>query len=112
MYARVTAFDIDLTRIGLDEALERFKSLILPALRQQEGYEGLYVLRTPEGKGLLVSLWTSEEAAAAGIASGYYDEQVRKFLTLYRQPPGREHYEVVLAENPVGAVPGSASTSG
>jgi heme-degrading monooxygenase HmoA len=100
MFARITLFEIDTLRISLDDALERFKELVVPETRKREGYEGLYVMRTPEGKGLIVSLWASEEAATAGIASGYYEEQVAKFLTLYNAPPGREHYEVVFAEAP------------
>lgn len=98
MYARVTQFEIDTVRVSLDEALERFREAVLPEVRKQPGYAGLYVLRTPEGKGVLLSLWETEEAAQAGVESGYYDEQVAKFLLLTRQPPGRDHYEVVLAE--------------
>jgi len=100
MFARITMFEIDTLRISLDDALERFKELVVPEARKREGYEGIYVMRTPEGKGLIVSLWASEEAASAGITSGYYEEQVAKFLTLYHAPPGREHYEVVFAEAP------------
>ena len=100
MFARVTLFEIDTLRVGLDEALARFKEMIVPEARKQEGYEGMYVMRTPEGKGLVMSFWASEEAAAAGVASGYYDEQVAKFVTTYRVPPGREQYEVVVAEAP------------
>lgn len=100
MFARVTLFEIDTLRISLDSALERFKELVVPAARKQEGYEGLYVLRTPEGKGLIMSLWASEEAVMAGMASGYYDEQIAKFVAFFRAPSGRDHYEVVFAEAP------------
>ena len=100
MFARVTLFEIDTLRISLDDALERFKELVVPEVRKQDGYEGMYVLRTPEGKGLIMSLWTNEEAAVAGVASGYYDEQIAKFVSMFRAPTGREHYEVVLAEGP------------
>lgn len=100
MFARVTLFEIDTLRITLDSALERFKELVVPEVRKQEGYEGLYVMRTPEGKGLIVSLWTSEETAIAGVESGYYDEQIAKFVALFRAPAGRDHYEVVFAEPP------------
>ena len=111
MFARVTAFDIDLVRISINEALQRFTDLILPAVRQQPGYEGCYILNTGEGKGLLISLWSTAEAAEAGVASGYYDEQVRQFLTFYRQPPGREHYEVIFTETPAPAdAPSRAAT--
>ena len=100
MFARVTLFEIDTLRISLDDALEQFKELIVPEARKQEGYEGMYVMRTAEGKGVIMSLWASEEAAATGVTSGYYDEQVAKFVALFRAPAGREHYEVVFAEAP------------
>jgi len=100
MFARVTLFEIDTLRISPDDALEQFKKLILPEARKQEGYEGMYVMRTPEGMGLVMSLWADEEAATAGLTSGYYEEQLAKFVTLFRVPPGREHYEVVIAEPP------------
>ena len=100
MFARVTLFEIDTLRISLDDALEQFKELIVPEARKQEGYEGMYVMRTAEGKGVIMSLWASEEAAATGVTSGYYDEQVAKFMAVFRAPAGREHYEVVFAEAP------------
>ncbi len=100
MFARVTLFEIDMLRVSLDDALDQFKALIVPEARKLEGYEGMYVMRTPEGKGLIMSLWTSEEAATAGVTSGYYDEQVAKFMALFRAPAGRENYEVVFAEAP------------
>jgi len=53
---------------------------------------------TPEGKGMLLSLWESEEAASTSISTGFYNEQVQKFLMFLRQAPGREHYEVVYWE--------------
>ena len=102
-YARITLFEIDTLRTSLDAAVDSFKELVVPEARKQEGYEGMYVMRTPEGKGLIMSLWASEDAATAGLTSGYYDEQVAKFVTLFRSPPGREHYEVVIAE-PSGTV--------
>jgi heme-degrading monooxygenase HmoA len=104
MYARATLFEIDTLRIGLDEALERFKELILPALRDQPGYKGVYAMHTPEGRGLLLSLWETEEEARAGIESGYYDEQVSKFVMFTRQAPGRESYEVVYSEAPAASL--------
>jgi heme-degrading monooxygenase HmoA len=106
MHARVTQFDIDTLVISMDRALARFKELVLPVLRQQPGFEGLVVLQNEEGRGILVSFWDSEEAASAGLASGYYDEQVSKFVTLYRQPPGREHFAVTVLEGAPAAALG------
>ena len=51
---------------------------------------------------LAITFWESEEAAEAGVrgTSSFYAEQVEKFVTLYRSPPGRESYEVVVADAP------------
>ena len=98
MYARVTQFDIDTMRIDLDSALDRFKERVLPELRSQPGYRGVYALRTDEGEGLLISLWDSREAADAGLTSGFYDEQISKFVSFYKESPGRHHYLVAFDE--------------
>jgi heme-degrading monooxygenase HmoA len=98
MYSRITLFEMDTLRFDLDDAVERFNDLVLPALRQQPGYAGVYVLVNPDGKGLVMTLWESEEEATAGIRSGFYAAQVEKFVTVFRAPPGREGYDVVLAD--------------
>jgi hypothetical protein len=59
---------------------------------------GVILMRTPDGHGQLISFWDSEESAKAGLISGFYQEQVSKFLTVMRQPPGREQYEVLRVE--------------
>jgi len=100
MFSRVTLFEIDTLRIRVDAALEQFKVLVVPEMKKQEGYEGVYVMATPEGKGLIMTLWASKEAAEAGVESGYYDEQIAKFVALFRAPAGREHYEVIFTEAP------------
>jgi len=102
MIARATLAEIDPVRMGVDQAVAVFRESVVPALREQEGYEGVYVLLSGEGKVLVLTFWDSEEAADAGIAGGrsFYAEQVGKFVTLYRSPPGREMYDVVLADAP------------
>jgi heme-degrading monooxygenase HmoA len=106
MYARVTPFEIDTLRIPLDDAERLFDEQVVPRLRQQSGLTGFFVMRTPEGKGLVVTLWESEQAANAGIESGYYDEQLAHFVTFMRQPPGRDHYQVIRAQVPADALAG------
>ena len=64
---------------------------------------GCYVLTTAEGKALVMTLWSDEEAADAGLASGHYSDQVAKFATFFRSPPGRDTYDVGIAEAPLGA---------
>jgi heme-degrading monooxygenase HmoA len=100
--ARVTTADIDTVRTGVDEAVEVFRDSVLPALHEQPGYEGSYVLLSPEGKALVLTFWATVEDADSGIAGArsFYSEQVAKFATVYRSPPGRESYDVVLAETP------------
>jgi heme-degrading monooxygenase HmoA len=104
MVARVTLAEVDTVRVPLDEAIELYERSVIPALHEQEGYEGVYVLATPEGKALVLSFWEDEEAAAAGVASGFYAEQLEKFVTFFRTPPGREIYDVVVAEAPAAAI--------
>jgi hypothetical protein len=100
MFARVTQFEIDTLRLSMEAGLERFLAVVLPRLKQQPGFEGVYVMHTPDGKGELLTLWSSEEAAQSTLASGFWGEQVSEFVTFMRQAPGREHYEVVYAEAP------------
>jgi heme-degrading monooxygenase HmoA len=62
----------------------------------------VYVLLSDEGKVLALTFWESDEAADAGLrgSRSFYAEQINKFVTLYRSPPGREMYDVVLADAP------------
>jgi hypothetical protein len=99
MYARVTLLEIDTLRVSVDAALEQFHAHTLPQLREQPGYRGVYVLTTPEGKGMLLSLWdTAAQAATEG--GGFYTDELRRFATLFRSPPGREQYSVAYVEEP------------
>jgi hypothetical protein len=103
MYARVTLFEIDTVRYDLDKAVERFTDLVLPELREQPGYEGVYVAAGPEGKGLVMSLWHSEANADAALRGGFYAAQLEKFITVFRAPAGREGYDLVLIDTPAVA---------
>jgi heme-degrading monooxygenase HmoA len=105
MIARVLEGEIDAVRMSLDDAVEVVRGSVVPALRSQEGYGGMYLLLTDEGKALAISLWTTEEASGAGIVGSrpLYEHQIEKFTAIYRTPPGRETYRVALADTP--AVP-------
>ena len=106
MVARVTLAEIDPVRQNPRRAIERFENELIPALHEQEGYEGCYVLLSGEGKVLVLSFWESDEAARATRLSGFYQSQIEKMadFVVYRQAPGREAYEVVVAETPHEAV--------
>jgi heme-degrading monooxygenase HmoA len=103
MIARATLAEIDVVRMRLDDAVQLFEESILPALEERDGFEGVYVLVTPEGKALVLTFWDTKEAADAGLTNGFYAAQVEKFVTVFRSPPGRETYEVVLARTPAHA---------
>jgi heme-degrading monooxygenase HmoA len=98
VYSRVTLLEVDTMRVTVEEAVELFRGVVLPRLRELDGFEGVYVLATQEGKGLLMSLWESEEAAEASTA--FAVEELERYVTMFSAPPGREHYEVVVAETP------------
>jgi heme-degrading monooxygenase HmoA len=102
MIARATMAEIDPVRMSIDDAVELFRESVVPALHEQPGFEGVYVLVSPQGQALVLTFWESEDAADAGLAGSrsFYSEQVEKFVTLFRAPPGRETYEVLLAEEP------------
>ena len=102
MVVRATEAEIDVVRTNPADAIEMFTQAVIPALHEQEGYEGCYVLLSDEGKVLVLSFWESNDAARATRLSGFYQEQVEKLgdLVVYRQAPGREAYDVVVAETP------------
>ena len=100
MYARVTQLEVDPVRTDIRTALQLFKHDVVPMLEQQEGYDGVLVLVTAEGKGLIASLWATESAADAAAEAGFYADVLARYVTLFKSPPGRERYEVVFADIP------------
>ncbi len=105
MVARATLAEIDVVRMSPERAIERFKESVIPALHDEDGYAGCYVLLSEEGKLLVLTFWDSDEQARASRLSGFYQAQIEKFsdLVFFSAPPGREAYDVVLAEAPVAA---------
>jgi heme-degrading monooxygenase HmoA len=104
MVARATIAEIDFLRMSLEDATELFRDSVMAALREQDGYEGCVALVSPQGQALVLTFWHDDEAAESGMAGSrsFYAEQVEKFVTIYRSPPGRERYEVVAADLPAG----------
>jgi hypothetical protein len=98
MYARVTLLEIDTLRATVGEALETFRAQTLERLREQLGYRGVWVLATAEGKALLMSLWETEAQASIDGDHQFYGEELGRFATLFRSPPGRNEYEVMFVD--------------
>lgn len=101
MHSRVTLLEVDTLRHDIDAAVESFNAEVLPRLQELDGYEGVVVMVNPEGPGMIVSFWRDAESMEA--ASGFATGAVERFATLFRSPPGREHYEVRLIDAPTGS---------
>jgi heme-degrading monooxygenase HmoA len=98
MFARLTLLEVDTLRTSMDAAVERFRVEVLPRLKEQDGYDGVLVLTTEEGKAAVVSLWHTKDAAETSETRGFYGEAVGRFTTIFVAPPGRELYEVQVAD--------------
>ena len=96
MYSRVTLLEIDTLRVDIEDAAALFRAQVAPGLAEQEDYEGAVALVTPEGKGMIVTFWDTEEAAED--ASGFASAELERYVTMFRSPPGREVYEVAFAD--------------
>lgn len=103
MYARTTLLEIDTVRVPLDDALDQFETSVVPRLREQPGFCGLYALTTPDGRAMLITFWETAAQAEARTEAGWYPELLAEYTTLFRAPPGREQYEVRVAVPPVPA---------
>lgn len=103
MHARVTQVRIDVEAATVEEVLTRFRAAVLPALQEQPGYRGIYVLGTSAGEGVLVSLWATEQAASAIHEGGWYFEVLQDFATMFREGPDRRSYEVLVTDLPPGS---------
>jgi hypothetical protein len=97
VFARVTQLEIDVMRATVAEATALFEAEVLPALRRRAGFRGAVVLANPMGFGTIVTLWENETDAAPDEE---YEATLARYVTLFRSPPGRELYEVVLADLP------------
>jgi heme-degrading monooxygenase HmoA len=105
MVARATLAEIDPVRESPQHAVAVFEESVVPALREQDGYEGCYVLLSEEGKVLVLTFWESNEKARASRLSGFYQAQIERLsdFVFFSSAPGREGYEVVVADAPVAA---------
>jgi hypothetical protein len=103
MHARTTQLEIDTVRVPVDDAVELFEAEVLPRLREQAGFLGVYVLANPDGKAMLISFWETAADADVSADAGWYPDVLAEYVTLFRAPPGRERYEVRTAVHPVAA---------
>jgi heme-degrading monooxygenase HmoA len=100
MFARVTLVEVDTVRVDLETALENYQANVLPEVRNQPGYAGVLVLTNPDGNGAIVTFWDTVDAAQATAKAGFYSDVLQQHMTMFKAPPGRERYEVRIAELP------------
>jgi len=97
MFARLTIVQMKEDKVG--EAINIYKDNVVPAAKSQKGYKGAYLLTDRDtGKGMSITIWDTEEDAAANEQSGHYQEQVGKFKDIFGAPPVREGYEVSVKD--------------
>ncbi len=97
MYARVSTAEVQPGK--MEEALSVSRDSILPAAKQQRGYEGGLWLTDPQtNKVMVITLWGSREDLEAGEASGYYREQLGKLGDALAGEVAREAYEVSIRD--------------
>ena len=95
MYAQVVRIQIQPGKI--EEGISTFRDSVIPAARQQKGFKDAYLLvDRSTNKVMGFSLWESEADVVALMESGFYQEQVAKFASLFAGPPEREVYEVAV----------------
>lgn len=79
----------------LSEAVQ-VSHAILPLVREQVGFVGVYLFTKSTGQNFSISIWEQEENSNFNIESGWWLEQVRKFDTIYQGPPTKEEYSISI----------------
>jgi heme-degrading monooxygenase HmoA len=103
MYARVVMLVVKPKK--LDELFQVFENSIIPAAKQQKGFQSLtFLMDTETDNGLSISVWATKEDMLSCEANGYYQQQLAKIADLTFGHPVEQHYEVRLqAQVPVQA---------
>lgn len=93
MYARLVTGSIPSKK--LDEAIQIWRSSVLPSVRDQRGFHTVRLLVDREnGKIASMALWETEADFQATVA--WNQEQIAKFSLLFIMPPEVSGYELVI----------------
>ena len=81
---------------ALDQALEVYTDALLPELKQQPGFQGVFWFADRQaGSGLGLSLWTSAEAMRAADEPGaFFPRAAQTLAAFFQAPPVRGYYTV------------------
>ncbi len=93
MYASVVTTQM---RAGmLEEAINIYKSSIVPAIQIQPGFKGATLLVNADTNiGVSTTIWETKAEMLAGEASGYLQSEFAKLGSFLKAPPANAHYEV------------------
>jgi heme-degrading monooxygenase HmoA len=98
MYAAVNR--ISFQAGGSDQGLAMWQQQIVPRMRQQPGFRGVFLMRdTANNRGMGITLWDSEADFQAAFGKPEAQAMFRELQArVFAGPPERENYEVVLNE--------------
>ncbi|MDQ3677768.1 MAG: hypothetical protein M3401_13380 [Actinomycetota bacterium] len=102
MYARVTF--VQMNPEDLEDAARDFDDSVIPAARQEEGFEGALLLVRADGTAMVVDLSDTLDHMQANERSGFYQSQVAKFRNRIVGHPRREIYHVAVARGVRGGI--------
>jgi heme-degrading monooxygenase HmoA len=81
----------------MDEAIAMYRDSIVPLLKQQKGFKGLYWLADRKtDKYTVLTLWETEAHMTATETSGLLQEVISKFAPYVAEQTAIDRYEVAL----------------
>ena len=93
MHARVTTVSVYPNQVA--ETTRIYNETILPAVKAANGNQGVFLLIDPvSGKGISLTLWSTEANGLAYDASGAYQALVGMVSPFFAAPPSLATYEV------------------
>jgi heme-degrading monooxygenase HmoA len=93
MFARVSTFQYQ--RGALDELVKLFNESVIPANRERADHLRTYFLvDSAAEQAMVITVWESYEALAAGDNDGFYQAQVGKVQHLLASGVARHVYEL------------------
>ena len=96
MYCR--AVTVQLLPGKTQEAIDLYEKSVVPVAKQQNGFRGAYLMTdAATGKGISISVWDTQDDMVLGERSGYYQQQLAKFRTLFAADPVTERYELAVS---------------
>ncbi len=92
MHANLVTAQFQPGKIG--EAVRIFRDSVVPALKQQPGFKGAFLLTDPNTQKGIASTWWETEADLKAALTSVFPEQIAQFAQVFAEPPTREAYEV------------------